>query len=119
MKFVTILGARITLPAAIVAALGVVIGLSMILIHHALLLPSLMLVATFFLTAYNMNCAVVGQCEVWAWLLFALFMVMFITSGGLSFWAYKNLDTEKLMNPPNIFKQVKDIAKNVTKMAPK
>jgi len=86
-----------TLPAAIIAAIGVVSAVAMVLYHPGLLLPSMVMLGVFFIAAYNINCTVVGHCETFAWILTLCFLVLLATSGALSFWAYKNMDPEKVM----------------------
>lgn len=97
MRTVTVGSLTMTLPAAIIAAIGVVSAVAMVLYHPGLLLPSMVMLGVFFIAAYNINCTVVGHCETFAWILTLCFLVLLATSGALSFWAYKNMDPEKVM----------------------
>ena len=98
MRTVTVGSLTMTLPAAIIAAIGVVSAVAMVLYHPGLLLPSMVMLGVFFIAAYNINCTVVGHCETFAWILTLCFLVLLATSGALSFWAYKNMDPEKVMS---------------------
>ena len=98
MRTVTVGSLTMTLPAAIIAAIGIVSAIAMVLYHPGLLLPSMVMLGVFFIAAYNINCTVVGHCETFAWILTLCFLVLLATSGALSFWAYKNMDPEKVMN---------------------
>jgi len=91
-----------TLPAAIIAAVGVVSAITMVLYHPGLLMPSLVMLGVFFIAAYNVNCTVVGHCETFAWILTVCFLILLASTGALSFWAYKNMDPEKVLKGLNL-----------------
>lgn len=88
MKFITVFGHTVTLPSAITAALGFVLGLALSFMGKAMHVPALLLALTFFVAAYNMNCAVVGKCEAWAWTLFALYALVAAVTGARMYKAF-------------------------------
>ena len=63
----------LTLPAFITAILGLVLGVAISFTMN--LWAGLFIVAAFFLAAYNVNCAVVGKCVAWAWVLTGVYML--------------------------------------------
>jgi hypothetical protein len=91
MQFINIRGYSVALPAVIIAAVGLFIGVSMIVVTPKLFLAGLSVMASFLIAAYNVNCVVVGSCEMWAWTLFGLFIVALLASGGLAFWRYGSM----------------------------
>ena len=44
---------------------------------------------TSFVSAYNANCAVVGNCQVWAWALATIFTLKIISGGMIMFTSPK------------------------------
>lgn len=75
VKRVMVAGLEVTVPALIVASIGLLTGLAVVLIHPNMVPVGLIVVASTFLQAYNINCAVVGKCNAWAWVLGGLFIL--------------------------------------------
>ena len=64
---------QVTIPAFITAVCGLILGLVCAFkIHYifALTIP-----LTFFIAAYNVNCTVVGHCNLWATILTVLYLI--------------------------------------------
>jgi hypothetical protein len=123
MQFVTVYGVTMSVPALIIAAIGLIAGLVMCLYHVNLIIPAFIMVAVFFLVAYNVNCVVVGQCEVFAWCLLIAFILLLASGGGLAFWNWKDMSPEdmvKMINPTKLkdtepFKVARSVAAKASK----
>lgn len=119
MQFVNIYGVSVSVPALVIACVGLLAGVIMSAFHVNLILPALAMVAVFFVVAYNVNCVVVGQCEVFAWCLLAAFVLLLASGGGLAFWNYKDMkpdDMVNMINPSKLkntepFKMAKSLSK--------
>jgi hypothetical protein len=85
-KTVKIDDLEISMQAFITAMAGLVLGVAMSTLVNVW--SGFLIVAVFFVAAYNVNCAVVGKCINWSWILVAVYvlyaiaMVAFIVSGG-------------------------------------
>lgn len=64
---------KMSLFSFIVAVSGILLGL--ITGFRVNILVGLILMASFFIAAYNLNCVIVGQCKVWAWVLFIVYVL--------------------------------------------
>lgn len=64
---------KMSLFSFIVAVSGILIGLITAL--RANIVLGLLLTGSFFIAAYNLNCVIVGQCKIWAWVLFIVYVV--------------------------------------------
>lgn len=101
MQFVTIYGVPVSVPALSIAVIGLVAGLVMSLFHVNLIIPALVMIAVFFLVAYNINCTIVGHCEYFAWGLLGAFMLLLASGGGLAFWRYKDMQPQEMVDMIN------------------
>jgi len=74
---ITVGSLTLSLQAFIVAAVGMLLGLLMFLVypHLATAVAGVVTVGVFFLYAYNINCVVVGQCTIFAWVLSSLMVL--------------------------------------------
>lgn len=86
MKIITIGALRMTLPSFITAICGMTIGVSLLFVMPQLWPMSLMIVAAFLVGAYNVNCAVVGNCNAWAWILATVYIVYTLIVVGAMFF---------------------------------
>jgi hypothetical protein len=68
----TVLGRRVSLSAVLTLGAGLVIAAAVALVSPAASLVSLLV---FAVAAYNVNCAHVGRCHVFAWALTALYLL--------------------------------------------
>lgn len=86
---VVVAGNVVSIQAAIVAATGFVASLLVFLGARSLSLTArfVALITTNLVTlvaAYNINCAVYGQCRAWAWVLVGLFAFNLATAASLA-----------------------------------
>ena len=84
-KFVHIGSLTLSVPAFIIAVTGIVLSIAVTLYVPKLFVASLVMLAVFFVAAYNANCAVVGHCNVWAWVLSISYVLMAL--GNVGHWA--------------------------------
>jgi len=68
---------KMSLFAFIVAICGIFIGLMFSFKLHPLL--GIVITGSFFLAAYNINCVIVGKCEIWAWILLIIYLLNTVT----------------------------------------
>ena len=64
---------KMSLFAFIVAICGIFVGLIFSFKVHPLL--GIVITGAFFLAAYNINCVIVGKCEIWAWILLIIYLL--------------------------------------------
>lgn len=64
---------KMSLFSFVVAGLGMLLGIIIALKGN--LLAGLVLIASMFIAAYNLNCVIVGQCKIWAWVLFIIYVL--------------------------------------------
>ena len=64
---------KMSLFSFIVAVSGILIGL--ITAVRANIVFGLIITGSFFIAAYNLNCVIVGQCKIWAWVLFIVYII--------------------------------------------
>lgn len=81
-KTVLVGNVKMSLFSFIVAGAGILIGL--ITSFRINILAGLVLTASFFIAAYNLNCVIVGQCKIWAWVLFVVYVLDTILILGAS-----------------------------------
>jgi hypothetical protein len=79
-KIVKIGDLRITLFALIAAVCGIISGLYASYIYSGVsdtfgIILGLVTIGVSFLTAYNLNCVIVGHCKVWAWILVSVYVL--------------------------------------------
>ena len=67
---------KITQQAFIISIVGAIAGIFIAM--KGMVIPGLIVMAGAFLAAYNSNCAVVGHCNTWAWIL-AIFYSLSLT----------------------------------------
>jgi len=73
MKTITIGSLTISQQAFIVAITGLVVGLVLLVtLPKGFKVLGLISILTSFVASYNVNCTLVGQCVVWAWVLTAM-----------------------------------------------
>ena len=89
MKFLKIGALSVALPAFLVAIMGVAGSLIIALAMPRFWPVALLTLASTFLASYNINCAIVGKCVVWAWvlagvMLFEITMIAVIALGSKS-----------------------------------
>jgi len=70
---VTIGSLNITIPALITAISGLILGI--ILAFKINMYMGLILLPVILIAAYNVNCAIVGHCTTWAWILTGVYML--------------------------------------------
>jgi hypothetical protein len=75
VRIVTIGSLKLTLAAFITLLSGVVLALGIALLGGAFTFVSLYVLLLFVVIAYNVNCAQVGHCKVWAWFLTIVYVV--------------------------------------------
>ena len=68
----TVFGRRVSLSAVLTFGAGLVIAAAVALVSP---MASLAALLAFAVAAYNVNCAHVGRCHVFAWVLTALYLV--------------------------------------------
>lgn len=81
-KTVLVGNVRMSLFSFIVAGSGILLGL--ITAFRVNIVVGLVLTASFFIAAYNLNCVIVGQCKIWAWVLFVVYVLDTILILGAS-----------------------------------
>ena len=72
-KTVTIGNLKISLFSLIVVVSGLVAGLFVSYMTNPVV--GLILIAGSFLGAYNLNCVIVGDCKMWAWVLLVTYVL--------------------------------------------
>jgi hypothetical protein len=85
-SFITVGKLTLSIQAFITALVGIVIG-TMVILRGGVFL-GVLTTGLFFVTAYSVNCMVVGKCVVWAWVLaivYTLYAVLAVLSGGAYF----------------------------------
>ena len=58
----------VSIQAALVIAMAVMLFFAIVLVAPGLFPYAALVSASLFLFAYNLNCTVVGHCNLWAWL---------------------------------------------------
>jgi len=66
----------ITQQALIISIVGAIAGIFIAM--KGMVIPGLIVMFGAFVAAYNANCAVVGHCNIWAWIL-AIFYSLTLT----------------------------------------
>jgi len=72
-KIITVGKLKLTLPAMITVVGGMVVGLITALKFSWL--AGIIMILVFFVAAYNINCATVGHCTTWAWVLTIIYLI--------------------------------------------
>jgi len=72
-RTVTVGKLKMSLFAFITALCGILLGL--ITAFKVNLYVGLVLTASFFIAAYNINCVIVGKCNTWAWILLIIYLL--------------------------------------------
>jgi hypothetical protein len=101
MQFVTIYGTPVSVPALCVASIGLFAALVMCIAHVNLIIPAVFMATVFMAVAYNINCTVVGRCDVFAWGLAAALGLLLATGGGLSFWHWSRMTPNEMVSMIN------------------
>lgn len=78
-KTVTIFGKEISLNAFIVLVAGSVLSIvvSALFFPYGLAIGLVIFIGSL-IAAYNVNCTLVGHCEVWAWILVFLYVIAIV-----------------------------------------
>lgn len=63
-------GMKITKQALIVLVIGLIMSVAMAFVHP---IGGAFMLLPFLVGAYNVNCAVVGKCVVWSWILVGVY----------------------------------------------
>lgn len=75
---------RISVQALVVAIAGIVFSMAMSYIIGIMIpygyIVGLFLLPVFLLAAYSINCMIVGECVVWAWILTVLYVINFLAT---------------------------------------
>ena len=72
-KTMTVGKLKMSLFSFIVAVCGILLGL--ITSFKVNLWAGLIITASFFIAAYNLNCVIVGKCHIWAWILLIVYLL--------------------------------------------
>ena len=85
---VNVAGTVVSIQACAVAAAGAVASLLVFVAASGLSWPAraatfITMLLVSLVTAYNINCAVYGQCRAWAWVLVALFAFNLVTAASI------------------------------------
>lgn len=75
MKTITVGSLRLALPAFITLVCGVIMSIGLMITNPTMWVTSLLIMAVFIIAAYNVNCAIVGKCNAWAWVLVSVYIV--------------------------------------------
>ena len=75
VKMVTVGSWKITLAALITLISGLVLAVVFLFMGRFGLILSMWVLLLFVLASYNVNCAQMGHCRVWAWTLTILYVV--------------------------------------------
>lgn len=75
---------RISVQALVVAIAGIVFSMAIsyitgIMIPHGYIV-GVFLLPIFLLAAYSINCMIVGECIIWAWILTVLYVINFLAT---------------------------------------
>jgi uncharacterized membrane protein len=73
---------KMTHQAFIIAVIGALTGIFAGL--KGMAVPGLIVMAGAFLAAYNVNCTVVGHCDIWAWTLVVIYAINLFMIGKLA-----------------------------------
>lgn len=120
--------------AFIVAAAGCLLGLVIFFIHPCVATAVAGMVTTglFFLYAYNINCVVVGHCDVFSWVLVSLYLLLVciqIAAALSNAGSHGDMSTGEIVNSNSanklfedrspVMRSVDKVRKSVGKMLPK
>jgi hypothetical protein len=76
-KMVEFMGEKIAQQAYLVVLVGIVLSIIVVAVsfNRQGIMVALVVLLSFFIYAYNVNCTIVGRCSVWAWLLTVLYIL--------------------------------------------
>jgi hypothetical protein len=82
-KIITVGQLKMTLPAFITAVCGFVAAV--VISWKVNIMVGLVVLPSFFIASYNVNCATVGHCTTWAWILTTLYVIYVLFAVGAVF----------------------------------
>lgn len=85
-KTVLVGNVKMSLFSFIIAGVGILLGL--VTSFRVNIFAGLLMTASFFVAAYNLNCVIVGQCKIWAWVLFIVYILQTVLVLSLNAYAF-------------------------------
>jgi hypothetical protein len=76
-RIITIGKVKISLPSLVMVVAGIIVSLIVSLSVNVWF--GLGLLPVFLLSAYNVNCSIVGHCVLWAWVLVSIFLLQLLS----------------------------------------